>query len=77
MVGDQIYEKYRSQIVSHDCDIEGVYVGESDEGTPMAFDKLAFEAAILVPITDSELHTLQASLELLKRYVQELLVGKQ
>jgi len=56
ILGEQISEEYRSQIVSHDCDIEGVYVGESDAGTPMEFDKLAFEASILVPITDSELH---------------------
>jgi nickel-dependent lactate racemase len=56
MAGDFVYQKYRSQIVSHDCDVEGVYVGESDAGTPMEFDKLAFEASILIPITDSELH---------------------
>lgn len=56
IVGDQIYEEYKSQIVAHNCDAEGVYIGESDVGTPMEFDKLAFEASILIPMTDSELH---------------------
>ena len=56
MAGEWVVEKYRSQIVSHDCNAKGVYIGESDAGTPMEFDKLAFDASILVPMTDSELH---------------------
>jgi len=56
MVGDFVTEKYRSHILSHDCNAKGVYIGESDAGTPMEFDKLAFEASLLIPITDSELH---------------------
>ncbi|MHA1200563.1 MAG: lactate racemase domain-containing protein, partial [Candidatus Heimdallarchaeaceae archaeon] len=56
MVGDYVYENYRSQIVAHDCDEEGVRYGTSDAGTPMIFDKLVSEASILIPMTDSELH---------------------
>ncbi|MCE7740832.1 MAG: DUF2088 domain-containing protein [Candidatus Heimdallarchaeota archaeon] len=56
MVGEFVYENYRANIVSHDCDDEGVNIGISDAGTPMTFDKLVFEASIIVPITDSELH---------------------
>ncbi len=56
MVGDFVYENYRNQIVTHDCDEEGVNIGTSDAGTPMIFDKLAFEASIVIPMTDSELH---------------------
>jgi nickel-dependent lactate racemase len=31
-------------------------IGVSDAGTPMGFNNLAFEASILIPLTDSELH---------------------
>lgn len=56
IVGNEVFEKYRENIVSHDCDKDITMVGESKVGTPMGFNNLVFEASILIPITDSELH---------------------
>jgi nickel-dependent lactate racemase len=56
IIGEKVYAEYKSQIIPHDCKNDVKMIGESDAGTPMGFNKLAFEAAILIPITDTELH---------------------
>ncbi|MBY9001893.1 MAG: DUF2088 domain-containing protein, partial [Candidatus Heimdallarchaeota archaeon] len=56
IVGEKVLAEFKSQIVAHDCKNDVIMMGESDAGTPMGFNKLAFEASILMPITDSELH---------------------
>lgn len=56
VLGEELYTEYKDIVVAHDCDKDVVKIGESDAGTPMAFDKLVFESSILIPITDTELH---------------------
>ncbi|MHA1828040.1 MAG: lactate racemase domain-containing protein [Candidatus Heimdallarchaeaceae archaeon] len=56
IVGEDFYKKWKEHIISHDCDKDVVMIGTSEAGTPMGFDKLAFESSILVPITDTEFH---------------------
>ncbi len=54
--GEEIVKKYHDLIVIHDCEKDVVMIGKSKAGTPMGFNKLAFESCVLVPVTDSELH---------------------
>ena len=56
IVGEKVVAEYKSQIVSHDCINDTIMMGESDAGTPMGFNKLAFESSMLIPVTDTELH---------------------
>lgn len=56
IVGEDIYKEYKNQVVPHICKDVTEFIGESEAGTPMGFNDLAFESSILIPLTDSELH---------------------
>jgi len=56
ILGEKFYQEWKENIIAHDCDENVVSIGVSDAGTPLAFDVLAFESSILIPITDTELH---------------------
>ncbi len=56
IVGESFYQEWKENIIAHDCDKDVVSIGKSDVGTPLAFNALAFESSILIPVTDTELH---------------------
>ena len=56
VLGKELYAEYKDLVVVHDCDKDIVTIGKSAAGTPLGFNKLAFESSILIPITDTELH---------------------
>jgi len=56
ILGDELYEEFKSNVSPHDCDNDAKMIGESDNGTPMGFNKMIFDSSILIPVTDSELH---------------------
>ena len=56
ILGDQIYEEYKDQILIHDDQNNLVDLGVSSRNTPISINQDAFNACILIPVTDSEYH---------------------
>jgi len=56
ILGDQIYEEYRDQILIHNDLNNLADLGVSSRNTPITFNQDALNACILIPVTDSEYH---------------------
>ncbi len=54
--GKKILEEYNDIIEIHSCDEGNVAIGKSEAGTPIKLDERVVKAAIVIPVTDSELH---------------------
>ncbi|MFX1536917.1 MAG: lactate racemase domain-containing protein [Promethearchaeota archaeon] len=55
-VGKKVFGEFKGQIFNHDYDKGNKVFGYTKEGTPIDLDKIAIEACLLIPLTDSELH---------------------
>jgi nickel-dependent lactate racemase len=56
ILGDEVFSEYKDQILIHDDQHNLQDLGTSSIGTPITINKDAFEACLLIPITDSEYH---------------------
>ncbi len=56
ILGTEIWNNYKDHVLIHNCD-EGVKeVGTSSRGTPILLNEDAFEACLVIAMTDSEYH---------------------
>jgi nickel-dependent lactate racemase len=56
ILGEDLYIEYKDQIIIHNDQENLADLGRSSQDTPITFNQDAFEACLLIPITDSEYH---------------------
>jgi nickel-dependent lactate racemase len=56
ILGPEIYEEYQGQILIHNDKENLVDLGFSKLGSPIKFNRDAYDACLLIPVTDSEYH---------------------
>jgi len=56
ILGDEIYDEYKDQILIHNDKDNLVDLGLSSSETPITINKDAIDACLLIPVTDSEYH---------------------
>lgn len=56
ILGEAIFQEYRGQILIHNDRDNLVELGKSQLGSPIKFNQDAFNACLLIPVTDSEYH---------------------
>ena len=56
ILGKALFEEYQDQILIHNDQVNLQDLGSSSRGTPITFNKEAYESCLLIPITDSEYH---------------------
>jgi len=56
ILGDEIFEEYRNQILIHNDQENLVDLGISTSNTPITINQDAYHACLLIPVTDSEYH---------------------
>ena len=56
ILGEMVFYEYQDQILIHNDEDNLVDLGLSGRETPITFNKDAFNACIIIPITDSEFH---------------------
>ena len=56
ILGDEVYTEYKDQILIHDDQHNLQDLGTTSIGTPITVNKDAYDACLLIPITDSEYH---------------------
>lgn len=56
ILGDEIFEEYKSQILIHNDQQNLADIGISSRNTPITINQDALNACILIPVTDSEYH---------------------
>ncbi|MFX0207037.1 MAG: lactate racemase domain-containing protein [Candidatus Hodarchaeota archaeon] len=54
--GEEFLGEYEDIIEIHSCDEGNISIGKSEAGTPIKLDERVVNAAIVIPVTDSELH---------------------
>jgi nickel-dependent lactate racemase len=56
ILGEAIFQEYQEQILIHNDRENLVDLGKSKLGSPIKFNQDAFDACLLIPVTDSEYH---------------------
>jgi nickel-dependent lactate racemase len=56
ILGDKVYTEYKNQILIHDDQNNLHDLGPTSNNTPITINKDAYNACLLIPVTDSEYH---------------------
>lgn len=56
ILGPALFNEYQDQILIHDDSFHLAELGTSSRGTPITINQDAFQAALIIPVTDSEYH---------------------
>lgn len=56
ILGSDLYEKWKDNILIHDCDSGNKYLGDTSRGSPIHIDERVLNAALVIPLSDSEYH---------------------
>jgi len=56
ILGNEIYEEYKNQVLIHNDQDNLADLGVSSRNTPITINKDAYDACLLIPVTDSEYH---------------------
>lgn len=56
ILGSELYEKWKDNILIHDCDSGNKYLGDTRRGSPIYIDERVLDAGLVIPLSDSEYH---------------------
>lgn len=56
ILGQPLYETWKDNVLTHNCDQGNRYIGESSLGTPIYINEQVLESCLLIPVSDSEYH---------------------
>ncbi|MFQ5834031.1 MAG: lactate racemase domain-containing protein [Candidatus Thorarchaeota archaeon] len=56
ILGSQIHQEWKDHVLLHDCDAGNRELGKTSRGTPIFIDEQVMDAALLIPLSDSEYH---------------------
>jgi nickel-dependent lactate racemase len=56
ILNTDLYEKWKDNILIHDCDSGNKYLGNTSRGSPIHIDERVLDAALVIPLSDSEYH---------------------
>jgi len=56
ILGKPLFEKFQEQILVHDDSSNLAELGTSSSGTPITINRDAYQASLIIPVTDSEYH---------------------
>ncbi|MBD3406899.1 MAG: DUF2088 domain-containing protein [Candidatus Lokiarchaeota archaeon] len=56
ILGDDIYNRWKDNVLIHSCDEGNLEFGKTKMGTPIHIDKRVLDASLVIPLSDSEYH---------------------
>jgi len=56
ILSSELYEKWKDNILIHDCDSGNKYLGDTSRGSPIYIDERVLDTALVIPLSDSEYH---------------------